>query len=461
MAGEEWAAVQDRLMASYDEVRDELLGIPGVVEVGVGLRRRAGRIEDEAVYVVSVRTKLPAAEVPAGELIPDSIRGVPIDVEEYTEPIPLLGFGDEDDKRNYGTKVGGVSIRAEGAGGHGTLGCFCKRNDDNSVVLLSCHHVLFDGNAEEDSGVGQPRYDASCCCTCNEMGKVLKGDKNVDCAIASVKSDVKFFPKIRRIKRSDGTVEEEGLILGVAAPVLAQIVWKVGKTTGLTRGKVTKFAPRIEIEVEPPFSTFAKPGDSGSVVVEKATGMVVGLLRAITTSDGKTGIMRRMADVLAVLNISLIPSDPNAVYTEAYDEDGEELFPLPAASPFDSLVGRLRDDEAGRTLLRIADRHVQECLALVNRRREFTVAWHRSRGPAWLASLGRSARDPIYRIPEQIDGVERAEALRRIELALAAEASDDLRADLAEFGPSLAAAFGAGSSVDDILGRLRIPASAR
>jgi hypothetical protein len=189
--------------------------------------------------------------------------------------------------------------------------------------------------------------------------------------------------------------------------------------------------------------------------------MVVGLLRAITTADGKTGVMKKMADVLAVLNISLIPSDPAAVYTEAYDEDGEELFPLPAASPFDSLVARLRDDEGGRTLLRVAERHVHECLELVNRRRGFTVAWHHNRGPGWLASLGRSARDPIYRIPDQIDGVDRREALRRIELALAAEASDDLRSDLAEFGPSLAAAFGAGISVDDILDHLRLPASAR
>lgn len=453
---EEWQAVQDQLMASYDEVRDELLQLPGVVEVGVGLRRRAGTVEDEAVYIVSVRHKLPPEGVPPGEMVPDFIRNVPTDVEEYTEPIPLLGFGDEEDQRNYGTKVGGIAISAEGSAGQGTLGCICKRNDDDSVVLLSCHHVLFDGKAEVGSGVGQPRYDASCCCTCNEIGNVLKGDKNVDCAIASIKSGVKTFPKIRRIKKGDGTVEEEGLILGVADPVLTQVVWKVGKKTGLTRGKVSKVTPRIEIAVDPAFTTFAQPGDSGSVVVEKATGMVVGLLRAITVADGLTGIMRKMADVLAVLNISLIPSDPAAVYTEAYGED-DELFPLPEASPFESLVGRLRQDQAGRDLLRVADRHVDECLELVNQRRAFTAVWHRSRGPSWLAAVGRSARDPIYQIPDQIDGVDRATAIRRIEQALTAEAGAELRDDLATFGPMLADALGSRSTVDEILDRLRLP----
>ncbi|WP_405064998.1 hypothetical protein OG558_23890 [Kribbella sp. NBC_01510] len=135
MAREEWAAVQDRLTASYDEVRDELLGSPGVIEIGVGLRRRDGRVEDEAVYVVSVRKKLPSADVAAGELTPESIHGVPTDVEEYSEPVLLLGFDDEDDQRNYETK-GGAGASAEHRA-RGTLGCFCRRKIWESPPCMS------------------------------------------------------------------------------------------------------------------------------------------------------------------------------------------------------------------------------------------------------------------------------------------------------------------------------------
>lgn len=454
MTGTNWLEIQNRLLASYEEVRQELERIPGVVEVGVGLRRRAGALVDEAVYVVSVRRKLPPEQVPAGELVPSEIRGVPTDVEEHTEPIPLLGFNDERDTKNYDTKVGGSRIGTEHAGGHGTLGCFCKRNDTGATVLLSCHHVLFDGSSEAGSGVGQDAWSGFICCTCNEIGEVLKGDKNLDAAIASVNADVPFLPKVRRIKKPDGTVEEEGLLLGVGDPVLSQVVWKVGWKTGLTRGTVSKVVPRVEISVNAPFGTFGQPGDSGSVVVDKATGNVVGLLFAITSADGLIGLAKKISDVFAVMNVSLLPSDPNAQYTESADED-EEPFALPPPSPFTALVDRLRDHDAGRELLRIADRHRAECRELINTRRRLTVVWHRNRGPGWLAAFGRSARDPLYRVPEQIDGVRRDQALPAIAEALAAEAGDQLRHDLATHGPALLAALSTQDTVGEVVARLR------
>ncbi|NUT47964.1 MAG: hypothetical protein HOV94_11735, partial [Saccharothrix sp.] len=368
MTGTNWLEIQNRLLASYEDVRQELVRIPGVVEVGVGLRRRAGALVDEAVYVVSVRRKLPPEQVPPGELVPSEIRGVPTDVEEHTEPIPLLGFNDERDTKNYDTKVGGTRIGTEHSGGNGTLGCFCKRNDTGATVLLSCHHVLFSGNSEAGSGVGQDAWSGFICCTCNEIGEVLKGDKNLDAAIASVNADVPFLPKVRRIKKPDGTVEEEGLLLGVGDPVMNQVVWKVGWKTGLTRGTVSKVVPRIEISVNAPFGTFGQPGDSGSVVVDKATGNVVGLLVAITSADGLIGLAKKISDVFAVLNVSLLPSDPNAQYSESADED-EEPFALPPPSPFTALVDRLREHDTGRELLRVADRHRAECRELIATRR--------------------------------------------------------------------------------------------
>ncbi|MBK8648968.1 MAG: hypothetical protein IPN16_21015 [Gemmatimonadetes bacterium] len=57
---DEWQAEQERLLALYPEARETLGRIPGVVEVGVGLRHRAGALVEEAAFVVFVEAKRPA-----------------------------------------------------------------------------------------------------------------------------------------------------------------------------------------------------------------------------------------------------------------------------------------------------------------------------------------------------------------------------------------------------------------
>jgi hypothetical protein len=60
----------------------ELLHKPNVVAVGVGYRPRRGESTPEVCIVVSVRKKQPQSELNAGERIPESLEGVPVDVVE-------------------------------------------------------------------------------------------------------------------------------------------------------------------------------------------------------------------------------------------------------------------------------------------------------------------------------------------------------------------------------------------
>lgn len=60
----------------------ELLRKANVVAVGVGLRTRGGQATDEVCIVVSVKTKVPPAQLKPADLIPASIENVPIDVVE-------------------------------------------------------------------------------------------------------------------------------------------------------------------------------------------------------------------------------------------------------------------------------------------------------------------------------------------------------------------------------------------
>jgi antibiotic biosynthesis monooxygenase (ABM) superfamily enzyme len=45
---------QERFLAVYDEVKAELMRIPGVVEVSVGLRERGGALTAEPTFRVHV-----------------------------------------------------------------------------------------------------------------------------------------------------------------------------------------------------------------------------------------------------------------------------------------------------------------------------------------------------------------------------------------------------------------------
>ena len=60
----------------------ELLRKTNVVAVGVGFRTRGGQPTPEVCIVVSVTTKVPAAQLTRGDRLPASIDGVPIDVVE-------------------------------------------------------------------------------------------------------------------------------------------------------------------------------------------------------------------------------------------------------------------------------------------------------------------------------------------------------------------------------------------
>lgn len=67
----------------------ELLRKANVVAVGVGYRARGGRQTREVCIVVSVRTKLPPAQLRPEDRIPESIEGIPVDVVE-TGPVRAL-----------------------------------------------------------------------------------------------------------------------------------------------------------------------------------------------------------------------------------------------------------------------------------------------------------------------------------------------------------------------------------
>lgn len=67
----------------------ELLNMPNVVGVGVGLCMRGGKPTDKVGLIVLVRRKVPAWQLDPSDIIPNEIKSVPVDVQEVGEIRPL------------------------------------------------------------------------------------------------------------------------------------------------------------------------------------------------------------------------------------------------------------------------------------------------------------------------------------------------------------------------------------
>lgn len=64
---------------------DELMSKANVVGVGIGYRNRGGEHTDEPALVVMVSKKVPRALLAPEDIIPHSLEGVPVDVQEVGE----------------------------------------------------------------------------------------------------------------------------------------------------------------------------------------------------------------------------------------------------------------------------------------------------------------------------------------------------------------------------------------
>lgn len=176
-----------------------------------------------------------------------------------------------------GLSVGHYDITA------GTLGAFVQRRSDGTVAILSNNHVLADENqGKAGDAILQPgKHDGGsrpkdAIANLGKFVRLSAGKTNlVDCAIAVLR------PSIRHV---EAHIMGLGALTGVGpVPETSARVAKLGRTTGLTRGRVTafeldnvvvgydlgnlRFDGQIEIEgagVDP----FSDGGDSGSLIVD-------------------------------------------------------------------------------------------------------------------------------------------------------------------------------------------------
>ena len=197
-----------------------------------------------------------------------------------------------------GCSIGHFAVTA------GTLGCFVRARDRSSVFVLSNNHVLANENrGKRGDAIVQPGvYDGGSVtddviATLGDFARLQKAEPNlIDCALGEIANGIEFnATKLRGL----------GKLAGLGEPFLdaGAAVSKLGRTTGVTDGKVTafemdnvvvgydigdlRFDNQVEIESSED-GPFSDGGDSGSLIVD-AEKHGVALLFAGSDQGGSNG----------------------------------------------------------------------------------------------------------------------------------------------------------------------------
>ncbi len=211
----------------------------------------------------------------------------------------------------------GVQLNIKGANFVGTLGAVVK-DAAGRLLALSNSHVLADmGRTPIGTQIGQPFGSTGnlVAVLANFIPYSLVSPNLVDCAIAR-------FDKTDVLRGFNGALQD--VIKGVrpASPSdLGVEVVKIGRTTGVQRGKVTavevdglavnmgdigvvRFNDQVECSGGPS-SDFSAAGDSGSLII-RADGLAIALLFA-GGFDGTQDLTfgNRLENVLSALGVEL------------------------------------------------------------------------------------------------------------------------------------------------------------
>ncbi len=215
-----------------------------------------------------------------------------------------------------GVSIGHYKITA------GTLGCFVRSPGSKATMVLSNNHVLANENhAKKGDAILQPgAYDggkrpADVVAKLERFVRLqTTGVNTVDCAVATLASGITF---------NAGTITGIGKLAGVGELHADPNVQKMGRTTGVTKGKITafevdnvlvgydagdlRFDNQVEIE-SAGLGPFSQGGDSGSLIVNGSV-QAVALLFAGSDTGGSNGLGVTYANpldaVLAGLKVEL------------------------------------------------------------------------------------------------------------------------------------------------------------
>ena len=256
---------------------------PNIVAIGIAEKETEAKPIGELCLCFYVEKKHSKAKVKAGRMVPPVMSvadrtAVFTDVKEVGKLRPQIN-------RRATPLQSGFSVGR--SGDTGTLGAIVQKAKkffilSNSHVLADCgrakvgEKIIYPGDVDRDGAKAQPVAVLS---DFIAFERTVDFVNHVDAALAEI--DKEFLAKLNfsifRAKTPFATIE----------PVRGMKIVKRGRTSGDTEGTVrdihfSALIPypglrKIGFMDQVFCTTYSKPGDSGSIVVDKATGKIVGL----------------------------------------------------------------------------------------------------------------------------------------------------------------------------------------
>lgn len=371
----------DAAIAELKKVRRSWLRRPGVTGVDVGLKMKGRELTDELAVRVHVSRKVPVSALPnkaeafAESGKPQKLGDFDIDVIEaeyglsdHSAPV----IAPEELRRidRVEPLVGGVSV-GNAIGGGGTLGAIVWDKTDGELCILSNWHVLC---RRKSCQVGEAIYQPSSHDGGRRRDRVAelkrwRLNRNADAALARLTGARPYAQDILGLTP----------IAGMEDPELGMQVVKSGRTTQVTKGQIDglafafnlnyadgssqTFDDQIHIIPRPPWPSqdyeLSEGGDSGSLWINEATGMAVGLHFAGETNhsiSAEHSIANRIKKVAKELEFSFapvyrppVPENDRVLETvrRVFARHHPELCTEPAPdtlAPLDRMLQEVRDE---------------------------------------------------------------------------------------------------------------------
>lgn len=305
----------NRLLDLY---KQELLLLPNVIGVGIGYKEAKGRLTATPAVVVCVSKKLRPQELAPGEMVPPIWRGAVTDILEIGEVKTLSSSASQMPTPNERTSrlrpaPPGVSL-AHYLVPFGTFGAVVRRRQTREAMILSNNHVLanatdgLDGRSKVGDPILQPSpgdggtLEDAIATLADFVPLSFSGGTNlVDAALAAPLRRDLLTERPLGLSKPEGTAE----------PRLGLTVFKSGRTSGVSRGRIRLLKLSIRLFygqgrwalLEDQFLTnkMGGPGDSGSLAVDhnmRAVGLLIGGTETAT-------IYSRISNVLRLLEVTI------------------------------------------------------------------------------------------------------------------------------------------------------------
>src|ERR1035438_7302204 len=289
-----------------------------LVGVGIGEKIVDGRRTGVMCVKLLVRAKFHDEYIDKKHMLPKSIDGIPVDVEEMG-PFRRLAAPAATTPNPRGRvrpAQPGCSVGFDDSTGlkAGTFGALVQ--DANGIYILSNNHVLADeGQLPLNAPIYQPAFLDGGTPKTDQIARLTHFEpltpdlaNQVDCAVAAVLNPADASNAILQI----------GPPRGAGEPKFCTIVHKFGRSTRYTVGHIdgVEFDTPVTLETGTyafigqilvtslDDRPFADSGDSGALILERDTNVAVGLLFA---GESGTGLANRISVVLNKLKVKLVP----------------------------------------------------------------------------------------------------------------------------------------------------------